>query len=223
MDEQNLISAEAGAEQAPEKETYSKKEVEEMMRARAQSANRAKSEAEARAQKAEMERQAIHEQHQAMLQEMNVKKQESPQSPGMVPIEAVKQLMQESQQQARQQGQVQSYMGKVNKAAEEDPELKNLMDKGNHIAPLIPLIAGLDYLPNAAAVTKHLLKDKADYAVLANTVDQGAMVKFINDISNKLSGVEPKASEFKPAPVMSSPDGEEEFSGLSYWKNKNGR
>jgi len=203
---QNEQAEEIPAEetQTQENATPEDKKMSDAIRARLKSATKARTEAEARAAKAEADLQALRQEHEMM---QNLKKSESPQAPGMVSIDEVKKIMEQGSMQAQQQAKIHSMMQKINAATEQDPELEELRRTGNDLNPIIPLMSELDHIPNIAAVAKHLLKDKADYAVLKYSTP-GQMVQQINTISKQLAGLEPKASGYKPSQQLSEPEGE---------------
>ncbi len=205
-------------EEGQESGSTENKKMSDAIRNRLKSATQARTEAEARAAKAEAELQALRQERE-MAQ--NIKQSESTESPGMVPIDEVKKIMEQSSFRAQQQQKIQSLMQKINAAAEQDPEMEELRTKGNYLDPLVPLMADLDYIPNIAAVAKHLLKDKADYAVLTRSTP-GEMTSQINALSKQLAGLEPKGSGYKPSQQLSEPESDNgDISAIEHIYGKN--
>lgn len=102
---------------------------------------------------------------------------------------------------------------KLTDARDKDPEFKDLLEKGNKIhVEEVKLTAGL---PNAPAVVKQLLKDRRDLNLYRAYIAEGNLrdvTSFLNDLSRKLESTEqrPHPSGYDPAPVLSESGGDQE-------------
>lgn len=201
--------------EAPEA-TPEDKKISDIVRSRLKTANQARTEAEARAARAEADLQAFQQKHEMMHQ---VNQKQSSEAPGMIPVSEVEKIVQASNQKAQQEQQQYALMQKIGAAAQEDPELAQLLRNGNDLNPIKPLLGRLGYIPNMPAVVKHLLKDPADYAELEFSTPQ-QMVAKINSLSKSLAGLEPKASGFKESPKLSESETDGEISAVDYIYNR---
>lgn len=116
---------------------------------------------------------------------------------------------------------------KLQQAIQEDNEFKDLTKTGNYLPPEVT--TEMMHLDNAAAVIKHLLKDKNDYRLLEQTVmdavnskQKYGFVKFVNELSAKLEKVDkkPGPSEYTPSTNLTDVgEGGEDFDTTEYVKN----
>lgn len=120
-------------------------------------------------------------------------------------------------------------------AQEKDPELKALMQNPESVQKISrDELDSFSYLPNPAAVFKHLLTNDQDRMVLKaaeqaynyGNGDGGvSYFQFLNNLSNKLkdTAVYPHPSNFKPAANLTDIGESDSFDSESYIKNKYGR
>jgi len=207
------------------------KKMSKIIGDRLRSVNQKRTEAESRAAAAEAERDALKEQ---MLKSMNGQQQQIQQQWQQDPQqqmqgqpqlqmtpEMMQQMIQQSTKSAVNQGKVASFYYKINDAASQDPELKDLTKTGNELSDEhINLLSKMEHIKNMPAVVKHLLKDQGDHAVFANSSTPSEAIKYVNEMSKKLNGEQsPSPSEFKATPQLSSSTGTSDFNALSYINN----
>lgn len=217
-----LDDVNVGSSEAPKEEMFSKKEMEEMIKARV-----AKSAETSRLQR---------EENDNLRKKLEIleRKQEA----GTATTDERSQLhtARTAETQASQQGytreQAEAFalhqmdIAELDKnltaARDKDPEFKELVEKGNRLHPEeVKLTAGL---PNAPAVVKQLLKDRRDLNLYRAYIAEGNLrdvTSFLNDMSRKLESTEqkPHPSGYEPSPVLSESGGDQEDTS-EYISNK---
>ena len=128
---------------------------------------------------------------EALRAENEALKAQSPQHDGeqMIPISAIPHIQEQIQSQNAAMQRATDIKDKVATAAEQDPELKELMTKGNGISDGdLSLMGKLSSIPNIVAVTKRLLKDPTDHSIFTSAPNDYEKQKFIKELSDKLDG-----------------------------------
>lgn len=199
---------------------------------RLRSVNQKRTDAEARAAAAEAERDAIKAQISQGQAPANQQAQGNQSGQYEMTPEIIQNMIRQHTQEAAQkaakdvemQSKLISFHSKLNDAASQDAELNDLKTNGNEIgAAHINLLSNMDHIKNMPAVVKQLLKDKGDHAVFMNSSTPSEAIKYINELSNKLNGIQsPAPSEYMPTPELSSSSGSSNFNAVDYI-NKTGR
>ena len=121
------------------------------------------------------------------------------------------------------------FVEKLTAAAKEDPEFAQLVsaegntaNKPNYIPPEALYL--FKHLDNAAAVIKHLKKDKKDWTAMDTVGSPHEAIKFLNSLSERLESQTrpPGPSEFTPPPDLSDigNSNQESFDAASYMRSK---
>lgn len=136
-------------------------------------------------------RDRIRREQEAMQKRMDSSRPQAAQGAALnmseyVHMSQIPNILEENSKKVELVGRAKAIQERVIKASETDPELKELMLKGNGLRneDLLP-IGELD-LPNAPAVVKHLLKDKMDHALYVNAPSSYDRVRLLRDLSDKL-------------------------------------
>lgn len=176
---------------------------------RIRSINQKRSDAEARAVQAEAERDSIMKQHQELSDIM----QSQNENKNKIDNENSKKM-----DAAINEGRLAAFHYKLNDAASQDSEFKDLLTNGNNIDhDKVNFLSKLTHIPNMPGVIKHLLKDKNDHAVFSSTTTPAEAITYINNISAKLNGDKKTSpSEYRATPELSSSPGASQFEAMDY-------
>jgi hypothetical protein len=133
----------------------------------------------------------------------------------------------QARQMVKQEMQMEEFHSKLEEARDKDPEFAKLLKDGNKLYS--EEVDELAYLPNAASVIKHLLKDKKSFELLRTATrnyqrDGGIGFKMVaNNLSDKLADTQekPMPSQFKPAEQLSdASDEDQNFDEKNYISSK---
>jgi hypothetical protein len=205
------------------KETYTKEEVQNAIRKRLdKEKNSAAKDAEIEAHKKALEEM----QQVAMAAQKNaVSPDELNQYMGIAQQKARQQAEQASKQAINQQNQ-QALSFKLEKAAKEDPEFETILTdpqtKNPDTARLLNALASMNYIPNIAAVTKHLLKDEAD-GDIAKSASDFELKRFVKELADKLGVQKPDSSGYEVQPVVQGSSSSSDFDTMNYLQRKGRR
>ncbi len=166
--------------------------------------------------------------HRELEDQLAMHSGQAQQQEQMIPVSAIPALQQQMQAQQQAQQRADGLKEKVNLASEQDPELKDLLQKGNHLpGEDLALIGQLSDLPNLPAVVKKLLKDKTDYSIFMSAPSDYEKQRLIKDMSEKLDGRPTGAAskKFEPAEMLSgsSPAGDDLSEYVDKYRGSNSR
>lgn len=206
------------------KETYTKEEMQNAIRKRVDKANKDKA---SMAAEIEAHKTALNEMQQvAMAAQKNaVSPDELNQYMGIAQQQAQQKAEQASKNAVHQQNQ-QALTFKLEKAAKEDPEFETILsdpqNKNPDTARLLNALASMNYIPNIAAVTKHLLKDEAD-GDIAKSASDFELKRFVKELADKLGVQKPDASAYEVQPVVQGSSNSTDFDTMNYLRGKGKR
>ena len=129
-----------------------------------------------------------------------VQQQEAPpKQDNGIPAELLPYVLAEQEKQLKKQFE---FTKKIDDAADKDDEFKKLLENAPFPIPK-EIVPSMQHLDNAAAVAKHLLKDGKDNAAMMAAANESGytLIRFLNELSNKLDAKasKPEVSKFKPA------------------------
>jgi hypothetical protein len=224
MDAQTAAPIAQDPQQAPQPMPEANDNVQEIVKKRLAQAN----EKHQRDLDAERAQRAQAEQERDALRAHMQGQQISPPPEEMIHVSQIPDVLKSLAETEDKNRRFENVHQRVTAAAEQDPELKELLKSTNPngIHPNdVALMGKLGDLPNLPAVVKKLLKDKTENTIFNSAPNEFEKTKYLRDLSEKLDGRSDSKQKFVPAePINGSSPASGDYSRfVDKYKGRNRR